>query len=220
MKKYVYLLPVAFLVLTSNIFTQETELSSGAFFAKLRAADELKENVSRRETMTIKVYSDGKLNYRKTEIDINIKPDRRHFSSVEENDGKLRKLERIIMGSDYYRKIDDGVWTKEDDWNEGSGFFGIPVPFEEKFTVEDSTFENKPVKIYRWYAVYKEHNPKEGEDPHGFYESSMWIDKNGYELKSINIMGKPRSKEITSERSYLIEYDPQVEIETPKIEKK
>lgn len=215
MRRAILILTLIFVGSASDVFSQVRELSEAEFYLPLRAAEEKRYKSFRRETKKLKGYSKGVLERTKEEIEEFLSGDRQRYISVKKSNNESQKLELLKIGTNYYQRKDDGEWTKEKTWSRGDGLRAIPIPVSTLYTVEKTIVNNQPVQLYRFFAVYDEYKPKEGEEKQTYWEQKTWIDNNGFEIREEIIVGKPISKEITSRSIYEYEYNPNIKIEAP-----
>lgn len=100
------------------------------------------------------------------------------------------------------------------------GDASMPRPISEEFAIDETTIDNKIIKLYRWYAVYYDFGSEKTEENKEYRDSRFWIDDRGYEIKSVTIKGNLKSKTVISHRIHEYEYNPKdLVIKAPKIKK-
>lgn len=120
--------------------------------------------------------------------------------------GKTRVLHEIVLGEGNGFCKEDGLPWKRSEFscNPSVTVFGSsPTPDSVEYTVEDRKIDNKPVKVYRKYAVFAGRQTK---SPKVFEEEISTIDANGYFLtvdKSFGTLG-PRIVNRTMKQSWIV----------------
>lgn len=219
-KKNIFLITLILIGLSLPIFAQQKKLTRQEFFAPLREAGNINSKTSRREKMTLKVYSGSDLKYTEIEIREFVLPDKAHHISIKEENGKTQKSELIKLGNTFYHRKGGDNWIKEENMKLPISFFGIPVPISEEFAVEDTKINNKPAKLYRWLAIYYQDQDKKTEENKYYSENKTWINNKGLMIKEESTIGKFNPKTIISHRLHEYEYNPKdLKIEAPFIGK-
>lgn len=215
MIKNIFILGFLFTGLTLNVFSQSQKISSTNFYSLIQQAEQKTFEKSRTEKESLEIYSNGVLKSTETEIEEHIIPNKQRYVSINKISNKTEKLELIKIGTNYYKRSNDGAWKKEKRWGRPVSFLTIPVPVSSEYSVENTMINNQPVKLYRYYAVYNEDNPKENEETQTYWDQKIWINKEGYKIREEIIVGKPQSKQIMSRRNREYKYDPNIKIVAP-----
>ena len=194
---------VVFSGAATNVYSQKKTLEAGEFYASVRDADKTRYAASRRETRKDEEFTDGKLTSTTVIIDEYIKPDKQHFLSTETANGKVKKLEVIAIGKNYYQREDGGAWTKLKNWYGSGGLITSPLGAKSAFTVEDAKINNRSVKIYTDFTTFK----NDHSDGNVFSEIKRWITNDGRLLKEEVTVGVLETKKVNFKRTYNYEYN-------------
>lgn len=104
-----------FIGLSINVFAQPKTLTRHQFFSPIHSAQDMRFITSRREKMILKVYEANKIQYSSTQIYEYLLPDKLHYISTEESNGKTAHEEIIKIGNSVYQKTNKGSWVRNDD---------------------------------------------------------------------------------------------------------
>lgn len=216
MKKNILLITLILVCSSLTVFGQAKKLPRQEFFAAVNKNSQTFYNSTRREKVTSKVYTDGVLTWEENSITEFLQPNKKRLYSITKENGKTEIEEFIEVDKVVYQRKNNGNWIKDENGRFPMWGSIMPNPISEEFTVEDTTLDNKNVKLYRWYAVFYEYDAEKTEENKRYSENKTWIDDTGFEIRQETEQGKLVAKEVTFRKLYEYEINPKdLKIEAP-----
>jgi hypothetical protein len=201
-----------------TLFSQTKEFTRENFYRPIRAGLIKELAYSRRVITRQDNYREKKI-FSTTEItEEYLLPDKRHYIREEKFADQTNKSELIQIGENYYCRKNDGEWKQFKSWcSGGDGNGGLSNIVRSKFTVEDTKVGNKTVRIYKQYTTYKNiYSPDKDKEGLSYYQSSYWIDNEGFILREEERNGLLEPERIYRQLTVSYEYNPQnLKIDNP-----
>lgn len=214
--KSIWLIAIVCALTASAVFGQPSDLPREKYYGTIRAANEKGRQTSFRKTTKREYFDTGKVTTSNDEIEERLGPDRsRHFRSNKSGD-KIESSEMIAIGKTYYCRKNSGEWKVSEKYCGPSGFFGIPLPNDEKFTVESVIFEGNRVMLYTDRSEYDSGPP---DDHAKYWQHKYWINSKGLIVREEVDHGTKGSENYRGKWLVTYEYNPKgLKIEAPRVE--
>lgn len=209
-KKYIILLALIVLGISSAAKAQVKQISSDEFYTVSGKAYRLSSERTRRAIIKTEELENGTVVASMTKTEEEIVPDKTRVLIVERK-GNVENISEIItIGSKIYERKDNGQWTVRDMRNgegRGAGSAGMNCV---QFTEEESSVDGVLARKLSNLSITRKENVLT------FSNSIGWIDQQGLLLRSEYVRGllEPRIETFRSVAAY--EYEPKdLKIEAP-----
>lgn len=197
-------------------FAQGKEITEDQYLVPWRTARQKARGLTRRVIQTV-------TNHEKEMPDIDewqyvyVMPDKVHYTNIRTLDGKVNRIEQIVIGKTKYGKKDGGIWKLSESYCIGGSGSGGPSNIaSNKYYLENKKIDGKEIKVFRNYITYTNiYSPTKATEGLTFEESIFWLNSDDLMIreeirKGLVNLGKVRTTNLT-----LYTYDPNLKIEAP-----
>jgi hypothetical protein len=188
---------------------QTKQITSNEYFTSNSKAHSLMSERSWRMEMKTDTLNGASIVKSITKTHERLLPDRERFVATEKIGDKETRSELIRVGFMEYRRENNEPWISKDLRGSGGGIGNSGGFACIQHTEEADAVGGIPARKLRQYSIEK---TSEGLS---FDDMAVWLDSNGFFLKSERIKGllEPRTEKSRSVVTY--EYEPNIKIEAP-----